>query len=101
METGLEEGWVATGGEFASPPSVVRMPVEYFTGLLPGPGAGAIIQEVFIAGTEPTRLYDPEWQRIMNLPWYQQRPFYLAKAGERMPDSVEDWTLIREIWAED
>lgn len=101
VETGLEEGWVVTGGEFARPPSVVRMPVEYRTGLLPGPGAGAIIQETFISGTEPSRLYDPEWQRIMQLPWYQQRPFYLAKAGERMPDSVEDWTLIQEIWAED
>ncbi len=101
VETGLEEGWVLAGGEFSTPPSVVQMPVEYFTGLLPGPGASAIVQEAFIAGTEPTRLYDPEWQRIMRLPWYQQRPFYLAKAGERMPDNVEDWTLIQEIWAED
>ena len=101
VEAGLEEGWVVAGGQFNRPSAVAQLPVEYFTGLLPGPGATAIIQEVFIAGTEPTRLYDPEWQRVMNLPWYQQRPFYLAKAGERMPDSVEDWTLIKEIWAED
>jgi len=101
VEAGLEEGWVATGGRFSRPPAVVQLPVEYYTGLLPGQGAAVVIQESFIAGTEPTRLYDPEWQRIMRLPWYQQRPFYLAKAGERMPDNVEDWTLIQEIWAED
>ena len=101
VETGLEEGWVEAGGRFARPAAVVQLPVEYRTGLLPGPGAVAVIQESFIAGTEPTRLYDPQWQRVMQLPWYQQRPFYLAKAGERMPDTVDDWTLIQEIWAED
>lgn len=101
VETGLEEKWIPTGEKFASPPSVVNLPVEYFTGFLPGTGATAVIQESFITGTEPTRLYDPEWQRIMRLPWYQQRPFYLAKSGERMPDTVEDWTMIQEAWAED
>jgi membrane carboxypeptidase/penicillin-binding protein len=101
VETGLDEGWVAQGERFARPPSVVTMPVEYFTGLLPGPGAASVVQESFITGTEPTRLYDPEWQRIMNLPWYQQQPFYLAKAAERMPNDVPDWTTIQEIWAED
>ena len=98
---GLEQGWISRGESFSRPPSVVGLPVEYFTGLLPGRGAAAVIDEAFVAGTEPTRLYDPEWQRVMQLPWYQQRPFYLAKAGERMPDDVEDWTLIQEIWAED
>ena len=101
VETGLEEGWVPAGSKFSQPPAVVELPVEYFTGLLPGRGAAAIVQEAFVAGTEPTKLYDPEWQRVMRLPWYQQRKFYLAKAGERMPDSVDDWTLIQEIWAED
>ena len=37
----------------------------------------------------------------MDLPWYQQRSFYLSKAGERMPEDVEDWNLIQEIWEED
>ncbi len=101
VEQGLAEGWIATGERFASTPSVVNLPIEYFTGFLVGAGAEAVIQESFITGTEPSRIYDPEWQRIMRLPWYQQRPFYLAKAGERMPETVEDWTPIREVWAED
>lgn len=101
VESGLQEGWIAAGGRFSPPPSVVHLPVEYFTGLLPGPGAQSVVREAFVAGTEPTRLYDPERGKVMQLPWYQQRPFYLAKAGERMPDSVADWTLIQEIWAED
>ena len=101
VERGLEEGWIPVGERFPTPPSVVDLPIEYFTGFLPGTGASAVIRESFITGTEPTRLYDPEWLRIMQLPWYQQRPFYLAKAGEKMPDSVEDWTAIREVWAED
>ena len=101
VESGLEDGWITVGGRFPSIPSVVNRPVEYYTGFLPGTGAASVIQEAFITGTEPSRLYDPEWQRIMRLPWYQQRPFYLAKSGERMPDTVEDWTVIQEVWAED
>lgn len=101
VEAGLEQGWIEREQRFPRPPSVVDLPVEYFTGLLPGPGAVSVIDETFVAGTEPTRVYEPEWQSVMQLPWYQQRPFYLAKAGERMPDDVADWTVIQEIWAED
>jgi hypothetical protein len=79
---------------------VALQPIEYLTGLLPGPGAGKVIDEAFIQGTQPARQYEPEWARIMRMPWYQQRPYYIPKAGERMPEDVEDWTLIREVWAE-
>ena len=98
---GLEEGWIPVGSKFPSPASVVSMPVEYFSGLLPGPGAQQIVAESFVAGTEPTRLYEPEYERIFRLPWYQQQSFYLPKAGERMPADIEDWTLVQEVWAED
>ena len=101
VETGLEEGWLAAGSSFVRPPSVVEMQVEYLTGMLPGPGAGKVISEAFVSGTEPARQFDPENARILQLPWYQQRPFYLPKVGERMPDDVEDWTLVQESWAEE
>ena len=35
---------------------------------------------------------------ILTLPWYQQRVFYLAKAGENMPEDVADWEIVRETW---
>ena len=101
VETGLEDGWIAAGSSFVRPPAVVEMQVEYLTGLLPGPGAQSVISEAFVSGTEPARQYDPESARILQLPWYQQRPFYLPKVGERMPDDVDDWTLVQESWAEE
>jgi penicillin-binding protein 1A len=100
VESGLEDGWLTPGGQFSPPPGVALQRIEYSTGLLPGPGAGQVIDEAFIQGTQPARQYEPEWARIMRMPWYQQRPYYIPKAGERMPEDVEDWTLIREVWAE-
>jgi penicillin-binding protein 1A len=101
VEDGLETGWVTAGSAFVRPPGVTVIPVEYYSGRLPGPGAERTIQEAFVAGTEPARQFDAERARVLQLPWYQQRPFYLAKAGERMPDDVADWTLIQEIWSEE
>jgi len=101
VESGLREGWIEEGGRFQIPPAVVMMPVEYYSGRLPGPGARQIVNEAFVAGTEPTRLYEPELEKVFDLPWYQQQTFYVAKAGERMPSDVDDWTLVQEVWAED
>jgi penicillin-binding protein 1A len=100
VESGLEDGWLSPGAQFSPPPGVVLQRIEYSTGLLPGPGAGQIIEEAFIQGTQPARHYEPQWARVMRMPWYQQRPYYIPKAGERMPEDVEDWTLIQEVWAE-
>ena len=44
-----------------------------------------MIDETFVEGTEPAQLYEPRWAQIMGLPWYQQRPFYIPKEGEKMP----------------
>jgi penicillin-binding protein 1A len=84
-EAGLADGWLAAGDRFTPPPGVALQPVEYLTGLLPGPGAERLIDEAFLDGTEPVRQYDPRWTTIMSLPWYQQRPFYIPKEGEKMP----------------
>jgi penicillin-binding protein 1A len=100
VEQGLAQGWLVPQEEFVPPPGVTFQTVEYETGLLATPGAGRTVEEAFVEGTEPVLPYDPGWSRIVSLPWYQQRPFYIPKAGERMPEDLEDWTPIIESWAE-
>ena len=98
IEAGLEAGWLETDEAFDMPPDIVQVPVEYYSGLAAAPGAETVIEESFVRGTEPALQYNPTWGKILALPWYQQRPFYLAKAGENMPEDVEDWELVREAW---
>ena len=98
VERGLADGWLAPQETFVPPPGVVFHQVEYHTGLLAAPGAEFIVEEVFVEGTEPVLTYDPEWAKILELPWYQQQSHYIPKSGERMPDDLEDWTLILENW---
>lgn len=100
VEHGLETGWLAEGERFAAPPGVSMVPVEARTGLLPGPGALRIVDEAFLEGTQPTQQFDARWARIVQLPWYQQRPFYIPKDGEAMPDDIDDWGAVRAAWAE-
>lgn len=101
VEGGLEGGWIPKGQEFASHPGVVTVPIEFYSGLLSGPGARTVIGETFVAGTQPVLRFDEAWSRIPQLPWYQQRPFYYPKRGERMPEDVEDWEVVREAWERD
>jgi penicillin-binding protein 1A len=101
VEQGLEQGWIPVGERFSSPPGVVEVPVEYNSGLLPGPGASEIITETFVAGTQPVLRFEEAWVRIPQLPWYQQRPFYVPKRGERMPEDVVDWEVVKDAWRRD
>jgi penicillin-binding protein 1A len=98
IEDGLEQGWLQPGEQFVAPPGVVHREVEYLTGLLPAAGADRLIDEALIEGTEPIREYDVAWSRILTLPWYQQRSFYIPKEGERMPEDITDWTLVKDAW---
>ncbi len=98
VNSGLQGGWIAKGGRFTVPPGITMQPIEYYTGLLPGPGAQTIIDESFLAGTQPTQVYDPKWAQILALPWYQQLAFYIPKEGERMPDQIPDWAAVKEAW---
>ncbi len=100
IEKGLEQGWLDPGEKFVVPPGVTLRDVEYFSGLLPNPDTEPVIEEAFVEGTEPVRYLQREWARILTLPWYQQRPHYLPKAGERMPEGVEDWTDILQGWVD-
>jgi penicillin-binding protein 1A len=100
VEAGLEEGWIPRGERFAVPPGISFAQIEHRTGLLPGPAATEIVEEAFLTGTEPVQHFDSKWARIAALPWFQQRPFYLPKNGERMPDDIEDWSLVEGIWSE-
>lgn len=101
LERGLDDGWIPVSQRFASHPGVVEVPIEYYSGLLPGPGATQIVTETFVAGTQPVLRFEPPWNRIPHLPWYQQRPFYLPKQGERMPEDVGNWEIIRQAWERD
>jgi penicillin-binding protein 1A len=99
LSRGLEDGWLSKGETFPVPPGVVEVEVEYQTGLRFGPGASRMVKEVFLEGTEPERTYNLQWAQIMQLPWFQQEPFYLPKEGERMPGQVEDWSSIQKGWS--
>ena len=85
-QDGLEKGWLTKGARFTMPPGVELRDVEYYTGLLAGPGSDRTVKEAFVAGTEPDREYSSRWATITTLPWYQQRAFYIPKQGERMSD---------------
>jgi penicillin-binding protein 1A len=98
VQHGLDDGWLSAGEDFPVPPGIKQVAIEAGTGLLPGPGAERTIVEAFVEGTEPEKTYDEHWARVMELPWYLQEPFYLAKEGERMPAQISDWASVREAW---
>lgn len=85
VRNGLDQGWLTKGEKFPVPDGVVLRSVEFYSGLLAGQGSSRTIQEAFVAGTEPNRQYSNRWSTITNLPWYQQRNFYIPKEGEAMP----------------
>lgn len=88
-ERGLEEGWLAEGEDFGAPPGVTVQTVDRGTGLLPGRASERVIQEAFVQGTEPVQEATSENDLVQNLPWYQQRAFYLPKEGENMTSDPE------------
>ena len=58
-----------------------------------------MIEEAFIDGTEPATSWDSSWAAVVELPWFQQRPFYgTPKEGENMPEDIRDWGHIQDRW---
>lgn len=101
LRLGIEDGWVDPGLTFTRPNQVRLRQVEYHSGLLPARRRSGqrLIEEAFIAGTEPVLSFDPETRAVYDLPWYQQRALYgEPKAGENMPEDVADWLAIRKGW---
>jgi len=94
VEAGLDRGWLSSGDSFAVPAGVEIRPVEYASGLAAAPGAQKVLQEAFLTGTGPDRMWEPRWERILALPWPQQRVFYTPKPGEKMPDDEAAWALL-------
>jgi penicillin-binding protein 1A len=86
-EDGLATGWLVKGDTFQVPPGVLVRDIEYYSGLLSAQG-GRVIKEAFVSGTEPNRQYSSQWSTIANLPWYQQKSFYIPKEGENMPNKT-------------
>lgn len=100
-EAGLRDGWLREGEQFSVPPGVETRAIEYRTGLAAAPGAERVLEEAFVAGTGPDRPYETRWARILDLPWPQQRPFYTARGGERMPDGLTAESFPAALWDED
>lgn len=101
LRLGIEDGWVDPALAFTRPEQVRLRPVEYNSGLLPARRRSGqrVIEEAFIAGTEPVLSFDPETRAIYDLPWYQQRELYgEPKAGENMPEDLADWLPIMRGW---
>lgn len=101
LRLGIEEGWVDPALTFTRPNQVRLRQVEYYSGLLPARRRAGqrVIEEAFIAGTEPVLSFDPGTRAVYDLPWYQQRALYgEPKAGENMPEDVADWTPIMRGW---
>jgi penicillin-binding protein 1A len=97
VERGLEQGWIDPDEQFVAPPGIVFRRVDAKTGLLAGASSASTIHEAFLSGTEPVREHAPRWQRVMELPWYQQRAFYgNPRPGERMPEDIADWSLVKD-----
>ena len=104
MRQGVEDGWIDPRETFTRPNQVRLARIEYNSGLRPArrPVEQHLIDEAFIAGTEPVLSFDPDTRPIYDLPWYQQRALYgEPKAGENMPEDVTDWSLVRDSWKED
>jgi penicillin-binding protein 1A len=90
-EAGLKSGWLKKDEKFQVPSGIVFRQTEYRSGLLAkaGSGEGAGLQEAFRAGTEPTQEHSSKWSTITNLPWYQQKAFYIPKEGENVGQSTD------------
>jgi penicillin-binding protein 1A len=105
LRQGIEDGWIDPGATFTRPNRIRLERIEYNSGLRPARrpvGGQHLIDEAFIAGTEPVLSFDPNTRPVYDLPWYQQRDLYgEPKAGENMPEDVADWPLIRYAWKED
>lgn len=101
LRLGIEDGWIDPALTFTRPNQVRLRQVEYHSGLLPARRRSGqrVIEEAFIAGTEPVLSFDPETRPVYDLPWYQQRALYgEPKAGENMPEDVADWAPIMRGW---
>jgi penicillin-binding protein 1A len=86
-ESGLRDGWIAKDETFPVPQGIEMRAIEPLSGLVAVPGTPRSIEEAFLAGTGPTRAWEPRWQTILDLPWQQQLAFYTPRDGERMPDA--------------
>lgn len=88
-EDGLATGWLTKDEPFPMPAGVSLRDVEHSSGLLAGNIGKQTVKEAFVTGTEPSQGSDPRWSAISNLPWFQQKAFYIPKEGEKMPAKEE------------
>ncbi len=86
-EAGLRDGWIAPNETFPVPDGIELRQVEPLSGLIAVPGTPRSIEEAFLAGSAPSKPWEPRWENILSLPWQQQLAFYQPREGEKMPDA--------------
>jgi penicillin-binding protein 1A len=68
--------------KFEVPPGVVIVPMDLKSGRRGTGGCGKVIEEAFVAGTEPERDCSGSSVAVAKLPYYMQQPFYTPKESE-------------------
>ncbi len=68
--------------KFEVPPGIVLVPMDLKTGRRGQGPCGRVIEEAFVAGTEPDQDCSGASMEMARLPFYMQRPFYQAKESE-------------------
>ena len=86
---------------FTCPPGVTRARVCAFSGMRPGPGCAHVVEELFVAGTEPTRecTYHRDhspWHRLNTAyaGWLEERHEHRATGRYRLAGFDADLDLV-------
>lgn len=74
---------------FEVPTGIVIVPMELKTGRRGVGPCGRVIQEAFLAGTEPDKDCSGSEVAVSDLPYYLQRPFYQPKELEPIQAAVD------------
>ena len=74
---------------FDVPPGIVIVPMELKTGRRGIGPCSRVIQEAFIAGTEPDKDCSGSAVEVSKLPYYLQRPFYQPKEMEPVQAAID------------
>jgi penicillin-binding protein 1A len=77
-----KRGLRAAKPEFEAPAGVVVVPMDLHTGRRGTGPCGRVVMQAFVAGQEPDKDCSGADVQVSKLPYYLQRPFYVAKEAE-------------------
>ncbi len=75
--------------KFDVPPGIVIVPMDLSSGRRGSGPCGKVIEEAFVAGTEPDRDCSGGSVAVSKLPFYLQRPYYQAKESEPVQPAAD------------